>query len=89
MTIRRGDGAADRGPPADRLGSQIERLEQIIHEPVSSRPDWLKHWREEAEHLLYLAHRANADDDVEALQDLDEEARLMVEGMASRMRELD
>lgn len=89
MTVRRGDGAADRGPAAGRLGSQFERLERLIHEPVSTRPDWLKYWREEAQHLLSLARRADTDDDLEALQDLDEEARLMVEGIASRMRDVD
>jgi hypothetical protein len=30
--------------------------------------------------------RANSDDDIDALHDLDEEARMMVDGMASRMR---
>ena len=86
MTVRRGDGAADRGPPADRPGSHIDRLERLIHQPVSSRPDWLKYWQEEAQYLLFLAQRANSDDDIDALHDLDEEARMMADGMASRMR---
>jgi hypothetical protein len=53
---------------------------------LSSRPNWLKYWQEEAQHLLYLVQRANSDDDIDALHDLDEEARMMVDGMASRMR---
>jgi hypothetical protein len=42
----------------------LDRLERIIHIPVSSRPDWLKNAREDAEELLWLASRASMNHDL-------------------------
>ena len=41
------------------------RLESLAYLPVSTRPDWLKAWRNESNYLLFLARRAadNADDE--------------------------
>ena len=57
---------------------------------MSTRPDWLKAWRNEAQYLLILARRASDDDDEELLQELEDqaddmaamvEARLSAEGL--------
>jgi hypothetical protein len=37
------------------FGDEFLRLESLIYRPVSTRPDWLKAWRNEANYLLYLA----------------------------------
>jgi hypothetical protein len=66
------------------------RLQGLLHRPVSTRPDWLKAWRNEAQYLLILARRASDDDDEELLQELEDqaddmaamvEARLSAEGL--------
>lgn len=63
----------------------FDRLERCIHRPVSSRPDWLLIWRDEAHHLLFLARRATADDDADALDDLAAEAEAMADAMERRL----
>ena len=43
---------------------EFDRLERMIYRPVSTRPDWLKAWRNEVHFLLFLARRAvDADDE--------------------------
>jgi hypothetical protein len=42
-------------------GDEFLRLESLIYRPVSTRPEWLKAWRNEANYLLYLARRASDD----------------------------
>ena len=42
---------------------EFYRLEGLIYRPVSTRPDWLKAWRNEANYLLSLARRA-ADNEI-------------------------
>jgi len=61
------------------FGDQFLRLESLIYRPVSTRPDWLKAWRNEANYLLYLARRASDDDDLELLEELEEQAREMAD----------
>jgi hypothetical protein len=39
-------------------GDEFLRLESLIFRPVSTRPDWLKAWRNEANYLLFLAREA-------------------------------
>lgn len=63
----------------------FDRLERLIFRPVSTRPDWLKAWRHEAQHLLFLARRANDDDDVELLEELEEQAREMADMVEARL----
>ena len=52
----------------------FDRLQGLLHRPVSSRPDWLKAWRNEAQYLLLLARRASDDDDDELLRELEDQA---------------
>ena len=65
-------------------GEEFLRLESLIYRPVSTRPDWLKAWRNEANYLLYLARRANDDDDLELLEELEEQAREMADMVEAR-----
>jgi hypothetical protein len=64
---------------------KLDELERLIHRPVSSRPDWLKHAREDAEELLWLAHRAGNDQDFDRLAELDEDAAVLIERIERRM----
>ena len=63
----------------------LDQLERLIHRPVSSRHDWLKHAREDAEELLWLAHRAGDDQDFDRLAELDEDAAVLIERIERRM----
>lgn len=63
----------------------LDELERLIHRPVSSRPDWLKHAREDAEELLWLAHRAGDDQDFDRLAELDEDAAVLIEKIERRL----
>jgi hypothetical protein len=65
-------------------GDEFLRLESLIYRPVSFRPDWLKAWRNEASYLLFLARRADDDDDVELLEELQEQARDMADMVEAR-----
>lgn len=67
-------------------GDEFVRLEGLLHRPVSSRPDWLKAWRNEANYILYLARRAEDDDDFELLQELEDQAREMADMVEGRLR---
>jgi hypothetical protein len=55
----------------------FHRLQGLLHRPVSTRPDWLKAWRNEAQYLLVLARRASDDEDEELLQELEDQANDM------------
>lgn len=55
----------------------FDRLQGLLHRPVSTRPDWLKAWRNEAQYLLVLARRASDDEDDELLQELEDQANDM------------
>ena len=63
----------------------LDRLERLIHIPVSSRPDWLKNAREDAQELLWLASRARTNQDLASLEELDREAGIMAERLQYRM----
>lgn len=62
------------------------RLESLVYRPVSSRPDWLKAWRNEANYLLFLARRASDTDDEELLEELADQAREMGDMVEARLR---
>jgi hypothetical protein len=62
------------------------RLERLIYRPVSSRPDWLKAWRNEANYLLYLARRADDDDDLELVAELEVQAGEMADMVEAKLR---
>lgn len=72
---------------AMKIGSHLDQLERLIHRPVSSRPDWLKHAREDAEELLWLAHRAGDDQNFDRLMELEEDAAVLIEQIESRMEQ--
>ena len=63
----------------------LDRLERLIHITVSSRPDWLKNAREDAQELLWLASRARTNQDLASLEELDREAGIMAERLQYRM----
>lgn len=65
-------------------GDTFERLERLIYRPVSTRPDWLKAWRHEAQHLLFLARRAVDVEDDELVQELEDQAREMADMVEAR-----
>jgi hypothetical protein len=65
---------------------EFDRLERLIYRPISSRPDWLKAWRNEANYLLYLARRAADNDDEEELEELESQARDMADTVEARLR---
>jgi hypothetical protein len=67
-------------------GDEFLRLESLIFRPVSTRPDWLKAWRNEANYLLFLARRAEDADDIEMLEELEEQAREMADMVEARWR---
>lgn len=67
-------------------GDEFLRLESLIYRPVSTRPDWLKAWRNEANYLLYLARRASDADDVELLEELEEQASELADAVEARWR---
>jgi hypothetical protein len=64
----------------------FDRLEGLIYRPVSTRPDWLKAWRNEANYLLFLARRAADDGDDQRFEELEDEAREMADVVEARLR---
>ncbi|MCE2726233.1 MAG: hypothetical protein LW698_05580 [Planctomycetaceae bacterium] len=67
-------------------GDEFLRLESLIHRPVSTRPDWLKAWRNEANYLLFLARRAEDDENAELLEELEDQAKEMADMVEARWR---
>jgi hypothetical protein len=75
--------------PVERMtlhGDAFDRLERLIYRPVSTRPDWLKAWRNEANYLLFLARRASDDEDDELLEELEAQAGDMADMVEARFR---
>jgi hypothetical protein len=67
------------------VNDEFDRLERLIYRPVSTRPDWLKAWRNEAQYLLFLARRAVDADDEELVQELEDQARDMADIVEARL----
>lgn len=67
-------------------GDEFLRLESLIHRPVSTRPDWLKAWRNEAHYLLFLARRAADDGTFALLEELEDQAREMADMVEARWK---
>lgn len=65
---------------------EFDRLEGLIYRPVSTRPDWLKAWRNEANYLLSCARRAADNSDEEELEELEDQAREMADVVEARLR---
>jgi len=67
-------------------GDEFLRLEGLVYRPVSTRPDWLKAWRNEANYLLSLARRAEDGDDIDLLEELEDQAREMADMVEGRLK---
>jgi hypothetical protein len=67
-------------------GDEFTRLEGLIYRPVSTRPDWLKAWRNEANYLMFLARRASDDQNFELLEELEDQAREMADMVEARFQ---
>jgi len=66
----------------------LSRLRSLIHRPVTSCPDWLMAWREEATHLLFLARQAAEYDlEIQLLFELTNRAREMSDMAEDRLKE--
>lgn len=65
---------------------EFYRLESLVYRPVSTRPDWLKAWRNEANYLLFLARRAEDDDNFELVEELEDQAREMADMVEGRLK---
>ena len=69
--------------PAD---DPFDRLERLLYRQFSSRPDWLKAWRNEAQYLLSCARRAADDEDEDLVDELADEARALADVVEARLR---
>ena len=67
-------------------GDEFLRLESLVFRPVSTRPDWLKAWRNEANYVLFLARRADDDENLELLEELEDQAREMADIVEGRLK---
>jgi hypothetical protein len=67
-------------------GDEFDRLKRLIYRPVSTRPDWLKAWRNEANYLLTLARRAVDTDDLDEAEELEDQAREMADVVEARLK---
>ena len=67
-------------------GEEFDRLERLIYRPLSTRPDWLKAWRNEANYLLFLARRAEENGDEEDLEEFEAQARDLADTVEARLK---
>ena len=67
-------------------GDEFLRLESLVFRPVSTRPYWLKAWRNEANYVLFLARRADDDENLELLEELEDQAREMADMVEGRLK---
>jgi hypothetical protein len=68
----------------ETIGQNIVRLQELIHTPVIPPPAWIAKWQTEAEHVLFLAHNAKDENDIEQLRMLDAEAERLVREREAR-----
>lgn len=71
--------------PMSSASDPFDRLLELLHRRLSTRPDWLKSWRNEAQYLLLEARRASDDEDDELLQELEDQARVMADQVEARL----
>ena len=62
----------------EKVGINIEKLQELINTPIDPPPNWARNWQTEAEHVLFLAHKAKDDNDNDGLRELDDEAAKLV-----------
>ena len=67
-------------------GDEFLRLESLVFRHVSTRQDWLKAWRNEANYVLFLARRADDDENLELLEELEDQAREMADMVEGRLK---
>lgn len=65
---------------------EFYRLEGLIYRPVATRPDWLKAWRNEANYVLFLARRAEDDENFDLVEELEDQAREMADMVEGRLK---
>ncbi len=65
---------------------EFYRLESLVYRPISTRPDWLKAWRNEANYVLFLARRAEDDENFQLLEELEDQAREMADMVEGRLK---
>lgn len=65
---------------------EFHRLESLVYRPISTRPDWLKAWRNEASYVLFLARRAEDDENFQLLEELEDQAREMADMVEGRLK---
>jgi hypothetical protein len=65
---------------------EFYRLESLVYRPVSTRPDWLKAWRNEANYVLFLARRAEDDENIDLVEELEDQAREMADMVEGRLK---
>jgi hypothetical protein len=65
---------------------EFYRLESLVYRPVSTRPDWLKAWRNEANYVLFLARRAEDDENFDLVEELEDQAREMADMVEGRLK---
>ena len=58
----------------ETVGEHIVRMQTLINTPMIPCPEWGPDWQTNAEHVLYLAHKAKDSNDIDKLIMLDEEA---------------
>ena len=56
-----------------------------MNTPMVPPPNWAKRWQTEAEHLLFMAHSAKDESNLEELQKLDDEAIKLIEERESKL----
>lgn len=69
----------------EKVGINIEKLQELINTPMNPPPIWARNWQTEAEHILFLAHKAKDKSDIDELRDLDQEAARMVTSRITRI----
>jgi hypothetical protein len=65
---------------------EFYRLESLVYRPVSTRPDWLKAWRNEANYVLFLARRDEDDENFDLVEELEDQAREMADMVEGRLK---
>ena len=68
-----------KDPPMERIGEHIVEIQTLTQQILNPAPDWLPGWQLEAEHVLFLAHKAANSQDYDRLRMLDGEAKRLVE----------
>lgn len=69
----------------EKVGINIEKMQELINTPMIPPPVWASEWQTEAEHILFLANNAKDKGDIDELRELDHEAARMVTSRITRI----